>query len=573
MLTTELAGRSARTALVQRSAADCSDEVLGSTSKAVLLVHPRARVQRSDEQRSRLITCFWMYRKELERWEETRELKVHEARDDSPRRAEWWPSMPKPPYELFANSSEFGIYLPVESVKSFFKEYKKDIREQERRGAWPAGKVRDNRLTRPSKFCVRPSSTPFLLESRLQLRVCDWIVPPESEWQQHQMKQRQQQPPLPSPPIMSSGMDPCRLSWSSVLPPKPLLSLGLSPPPPPPLPPPSPSSSAADALPFISTLSSPPPWVAPPAPPQPQQRPERTRSADGELRPPGSCVHILPPLDDADLEEASGALDCAARSRPEQVLYTVGNVPIIAKSLMRLRQRTEVAEDEDVWLDDEILNAVVHLFNSREAEWQEKRAAVDALLAIFGTMDSSAGSPGLARPRCLFLGTNFYERLSGYVPATDQLAEQHECAFCYESVSRWTRDRSPFSYDLVLVPIHKNKHWTLAVVNLKQQRFEYYDPLGGSASKVFEFLVAWLEMQAAEKGNLAAARASAWARVQFKPGSPGYLAHQLNGFDCGVFFVATADYLARDAVLDFRQQDMPRFRRSTVLALKRQRLE
>ena len=39
--------------------------------------------------------------------------------------------MPKPPYERFANSSEFGIYLPVESVKSFFKEYKKDIREQE----------------------------------------------------------------------------------------------------------------------------------------------------------------------------------------------------------------------------------------------------------------------------------------------------------------------------------------------------------------------------------------------------------------------------------------------------------
>ena len=42
-----------------------------------------------------------------------------------------------------------------------------------------------------------------------------------------------------------------------------------------------------------------------------------------------------------------------------------------------------------------------------------------------------------------------------------------------------------------------------------------------------------------------------------------------NGSDCGVFMSRTADYLARDAVLNFSQQDMAYFRRRMVLEILR----
>ena len=45
------------------------------------------------------------------------------------------------------------------------------------------------------------------------------------------------------------------------------------------------------------------------------------------------------------------------------------------------------------------------------------------------------------------------------------------------------------------------------------------------------------------------------------------LAAQMNGSDCGVFTTRTADYLSRDAVLDFTQADMAYFRRRMVIEL------
>ena len=47
---------------------------------------------------------------------------------------------------------------------------------------------------------------------------------------------------------------------------------------------------------------------------------------------------------------------------------------------------------------------------------------------------------------------------------------------------------------------------------------------------------------------------------------------QHNGSDCGVFMTRTADYLARDGVLDFGQEDMPYFRRRMVVEILRTEL-
>lgn len=47
---------------------------------------------------------------------------------------------------------------------------------------------------------------------------------------------------------------------------------------------------------------------------------------------------------------------------------------------------------------------------------------------------------------------------------------------------------------------------------------------------------------------------------------------QTNGYDCGVFVLKYADYIARDAELDFTQSDMPHFRKIIMLDLLRKRV-
>ena len=47
---------------------------------------------------------------------------------------------------------------------------------------------------------------------------------------------------------------------------------------------------------------------------------------------------------------------------------------------------------------------------------------------------------------------------------------------------------------------------------------------------------------------------------------------QENGCDCGVFLVCTADYLARDARLDFTKADMEHYRHRMVYQLIQQQM-
>ena len=58
---------------------------------------------------------------------------------------------------------------------------------------------------------------------------------------------------------------------------------------------------------------------------------------------------------------------------------------------------------------------------------------------------------------------------------------------------------------------------------------------------------------------------SEWTEAVWKRHTP----QQRNGSDCGVFMTRTADYLARGAALDFKQANMPYFRRRMVLEILR----
>jgi sentrin-specific protease 1 len=237
---------------------------------------------------------------------------------------------------------------------------------------------------------------------------------------------------------------------------------------------------------------------------------------DQRPRPPGSRTFALTPLTSEQEAVVDGAL--AGGGNAAETLAEFQNIPVTRKDMATLRPM--------VWLNDEVINLFMKLIDARS------QAAVDATL-----------------PKCYFTQTNFYTKLA-----------EGPSGYSYASVKRWTKKVDVFSKDLVIVPIHcHGNHWTLAVINFKARRFEYYDSLRGSEDRVLEHLRRWLADEHQDKKK-AAYDTSEWTDVSWKSGTP----QQRNGSDCGVFMTRTADYLARDALLDFTQADMEYFRRRMV---------
>ena len=251
-------------------------------------------------------------------------------------------------------------------------------------------------------------------------------------------------------------------------------------------------------------------------PPAASARPVATTTVFTANSYPGLQTFVRTPLTSEQEAVVDGAL--AGGGNAAETLAEFQNIPVKWKDMATLRPMT--------WLNDEVINLFMKLIDTR------LQAAVDATL-----------------PKCYFMQTNFYTKLA-----------EGPSGYSYASVKRWTKKVDVFSKDLVIVPIHcHGNHWTLAVINFKARRFEYYDSLRGSEGRVLEHLRRWLADEHQDKKK-AAYDTSEWTDTSWKSGTP----QQRNGFDCGVFMTRTADYLARDARLDFTQEDIEYFRRRMV---------
>lgn len=161
------------------------------------------------------------------------------------------------------------------------------------------------------------------------------------------------------------------------------------------------------------------------------------------------------PLTDAEEAEVDAVLSRAAqieqrRRGPPKLLVEFHSIPVTTESMCTLQPLT--------WLNDEVINFFFKLLLAREEGGGGKHADM---------------------PTCHFMQTNFYPKL----------AEQSK-GYCYKDVKRWTKQTDIFTKHLVIVPIHcHGNHWTLAVVNMKERRFEYYDSLRGPPDMVLRNLV------------------------------------------------------------------------------------
>lgn len=115
-------------------------------------------------------------------------------------------------------------------------------------------------------------------------------------------------------------------------------------------------------------------------------------------------------------------------------------------------------------------------------------------------------------------------------------------------------------------PIHLGNHWCLICVNFIDKTIKYYDSLKGKNPKCLNIIFNYLKEEFKNKKN-EEFDCTGW-RLMDADDCPS----QLNGYDCGVFSCVNAEFLARDAKLDFTQDDMPMLRRKLCYEILKNRL-
>lgn len=127
----------------------------------------------------------------------------------------------------------------------------------------------------------------------------------------------------------------------------------------------------------------------------------------------------------------------------------------------------------------------------------------------------------------------------------------------YEGVRTATRKLDPpaLARDLLLVPIHLGMHWCMAAIDLRAKSITYYDSLHGDNPTCLGALRKWIMGEFAERQGGQPFDFTRWTES-----CPKDIPAQHNGYDCGVFALAFAEHLGRDAAFDFSQIDMPYWR-------------
>jgi Ulp1 family protease len=122
---------------------------------------------------------------------------------------------------------------------------------------------------------------------------------------------------------------------------------------------------------------------------------------------------------------------------------------------IEVRRRDILKLEGSEWLNDEVVNFYFKLLQERHEKFPEKFPV-----------------------KCFFFSTFFYSQL-------------REKGYDQARLGRWTRRDNVdiFQMDKIIIPVHLGAHWTLAAINMKMKRFEYYDSLRGSGAACFSVCV------------------------------------------------------------------------------------
>ncbi|KAK8965974.1 Ubiquitin-like-specific protease ESD4 [Platanthera guangdongensis] len=210
------------------------------------------------------------------------------------------------------------------------------------------------------------------------------------------------------------------------------------------------------------------------------------------------------------------------------ITHEPSNIEISRKDLQCLMPRG--------WLNDEVINLYLELLKERE------RSEPNKFL------------------KCHFFNTFFYKKLTSGLSGYD-----------FRTVRRWTM-KNKLGYtlierDKVFVPIHKDMHWCLVVINIKDKSFQYLDSFGCMDIHALQILERYLMEETQDKCDKEIDTTS------WKKESVNDLPLQKNGWDCGMFMIKYIDFYSRGLKLSFSQDHMPYFRKRTALEILRLRAD
>ncbi|XP_057854571.2 ubiquitin-like-specific protease ESD4 [Cryptomeria japonica] len=233
------------------------------------------------------------------------------------------------------------------------------------------------------------------------------------------------------------------------------------------------------------------------------------------------------PLTKEEEDEVNNALS-ASDSKKVLVIHQDSNIKITKEDIRCLLLET--------WLNDEVINLYLELLKERE-----NREPTQYL-------------------KCHFFNTFFYKKLF------NQRGE-----YDYQAVKRWTTHKklghNLLDCDSILVPIHKHFHWTLAVINIKEKKIQYYDSLDTRDNHVFNVLTKYIQDEVEDKCrnhlNL-----GGWKHEHMEN-----IPLQENGSDCGVFMLKYADFHSRGMPPDFTQANIEYYRRRMANEILKLRVE
>ncbi|XP_075516303.1 ubiquitin-like-specific protease ESD4 isoform X1 [Primulina tabacum] len=213
------------------------------------------------------------------------------------------------------------------------------------------------------------------------------------------------------------------------------------------------------------------------------------------------------PLRVEEAADVKSALSSKSNRGKVLVSHETSNIDITGEKFQCLRPGG--------WLNDEVINLYVELLKEREKRETQKFL------------------------KCHFFNSFFYKKLiagGGYN---------------FQSVRRWTTIKklgySLLDCDKIFVPIHKTNHWCLAVINKKDEKFQYLDSLKGGDNKVIKMLARYYVDEVKDKSG-EDIDVSSWEE-EFVEDLP----EQENGYDCGMFMLKYVDFYSRDIGLCFSQ--------------------
>eukprot|EP00058_Branchiostoma_floridae_P025288 XP_002610778.1 hypothetical protein BRAFLDRAFT_126316 [Branchiostoma floridae] len=218
------------------------------------------------------------------------------------------------------------------------------------------------------------------------------------------------------------------------------------------------------------------------------------------------------------------------------------------------REVEEPAEPLDAGSEREVEAIEDHLVHSQGVEnGPGHPAAVSSkdIINVYMEMIVQRGKLQ-GKPKVHAFDTYFYTKLMNEGPS---------------SLERWTQKTDIFTMDLVLVPIHLEVHWCMAVIDIRRKCIKYYDSMGGPNDDGINALWKYLEVEHERKTGKKL-DLSKWTSLY-----PENIPKQTNSSDCGVFACQYAECETRDAAITFTQADIPKFRRQMASEIKNKKLE